>query len=105
MKFVIKKTNKTHHINKSRKNQTYKKYGFRCYICGFRLRKGDSTIDHIHPVSLGGTNDLNNLRPCCKKCNEEKNDMTIYTYETKYLYDMAISTFYKNVAIPDNILE
>lgn len=30
-------------------------------------------IDHIKPVCLGGTNDLDNLRLACRKCNRKKN--------------------------------
>jgi 5-methylcytosine-specific restriction protein A len=28
-----------------------------------------TTIDHITPVSLGGSNELTNLRPACHPCN------------------------------------
>lgn len=30
------------------------------------------TVDHVVPVSKGGTNDINNLIPCCFKCNTLK---------------------------------
>lgn len=30
------------------------------------------TVDHIHPKSLGGSYDLENLQPMCYKCNCEK---------------------------------
>jgi len=30
------------------------------------------TLDHIVPVSLGGANDVNNLRVCCRACNMTK---------------------------------
>lgn len=30
------------------------------------------TIDHIHPKSLGGSYELENLQPMCYKCNCEK---------------------------------
>ncbi len=28
-----------------------------------------STADHIIPVSRGGTHDVDNLRPLCRRCN------------------------------------
>jgi len=34
-------------------------------------------IDHIIPVSRGGTNDENNLVACCYKCNRWKNIMLL----------------------------
>lgn len=30
------------------------------------------TIDHVLPKSKGGTNDLENLVPCCNRCNTKK---------------------------------
>jgi len=32
------------------------------------------TIDHLVPKSLGGSNDIENLVPCCAECNREKAD-------------------------------
>lgn len=36
-----------------------------CYACG---RPAES-IDHIVPVALGGTDEIDNLRPACISCN------------------------------------
>lgn len=42
---------------------------YRCVTCGTRE---DLTVDHIHPVSKGGTNDMENLRTLCRSCNSRK---------------------------------
>ena len=45
--------------------------GYKCVVCG-RNAKDDGVklhIDHIVPVSKGGTNNINNLRTLCKDCN------------------------------------
>ncbi|WP_317696113.1 HNH endonuclease signature motif containing protein [Xylocopilactobacillus apis] len=49
----------------------YNRYHNRCQYCG---RKGFS-IDHMKPVSSGGSNDLDNLTLSCRECNKLKRDM------------------------------
>ena len=38
-----------------------------CYRCG----KPADTADHIQPVFQGGGNELDNLRPACRRCNSQ----------------------------------
>lgn len=40
-----------------------------CGICGQRVRRDNMTVDHIKPVSLGGTDCPDNLRPAHAECN------------------------------------
>lgn len=60
-----------------------KQYGDLCFYCGVtmafrRLRKGDpwpanlATIEHVHPVSLGGTHTWDNVVLACWSCNCSK---------------------------------
>ena len=43
---------------------------YRCQTCGASAAGGaDLHIDHILPVSKGGTNDESNLRALCSECN------------------------------------
>lgn len=39
-----------------------------CYLCGAKA----DTIDHVIPLSRGGTNWPSNLRPACMDCNRRK---------------------------------
>lgn len=50
-------------------DQLLHKYNFSCVHCGV---KAGLTIDHIHPVSKGGTDDISNLQILCKSCNSKK---------------------------------
>lgn len=54
-----------------KKKQVRKLYGKLCYICRDKMA---DTIDHVVPLSKGGTNDLGNLRPACYDCNWQKGD-------------------------------
>jgi len=47
----------------------------RCQQCGASARNGASLhVDHIVPVSKGGTTDLNNLQTLCETCNLGKSN-------------------------------
>lgn len=50
--------------------------GFNCYICKKKLKENNGTIDHVVPISLGGTNDVENLEFCCHDCNQLKSAQT-----------------------------
>lgn len=43
--------------------------GYACVSCGSRV---DLTADHVHAVSLDGTNVPSNLRTLCRACNCSK---------------------------------
>jgi 5-methylcytosine-specific restriction endonuclease McrA len=49
-------------------------YGGRCWVPG--CGKEFEEIDHVIPLSKGGTNWPSNLRPICKACNASKGAMT-----------------------------
>jgi hypothetical protein len=54
--------------------RVYQRDGFACVQCGTdgTHAGNDLTVDHITPVSLGGTNDLWNLQTLCRRCNSRK---------------------------------
>ena len=51
----------------------------RCFYCDKRLDT-NWTIDHLIPISRGGTSRKSNLAPSCRRCNEEKGNMTHIEY-------------------------
>lgn len=48
-----------------------------CGYCGKAITFDEMEIDHMLPLSRGGTNDLDNLMPSCRTCNNDKADMTV----------------------------
>lgn len=50
-------------------------YGNKCLCCG----RSDValTVDHVVPVSKGGTSNIDNLQPLCLSCNSKKQDKII----------------------------
>lgn len=63
--------------NDWQKNAVYARYGGLCAICGCPVSKKKMTIDHKYPISLGGTNAIDNLQLVCWACNQAKSNMTM----------------------------
>lgn len=58
------------------KEEIYKRSNGMCYLCGKPLSKYTYTIDHIKPLSRGGTNVPENLRAVHESCNKLKGNFT-----------------------------
>lgn len=54
------------------RKSTLKRSGGVCACCGKKLTTKTMTMDHIVPISRGGTNLLENLVALCPECNKEK---------------------------------
>lgn len=52
-----------------------------CYYCGKSLNKTTATLDHIVPISRGGTTVKGNIVVACKSCNQAKKSMTAIEFE------------------------
>jgi len=65
-------------VRKSRRQtlwrMQYKKEGcVSCFVCGDPILKEEyATLEHIQPVSLGGTDDMDNLALSHRKCNQKR---------------------------------
>lgn len=56
-------------ISPSVQLKVYRADGFKCVHCG---TSADLSVDHIYPVSRGGTNAAENLQTLCRPCNSRK---------------------------------
>jgi len=56
----------------------------KCYYCNNTLDgEKNKAIEHLIPISKGGTNDWINLVYSCKKCNSKKHNLTLAEYAIK----------------------
>ena len=53
----------------SKKRQLIERDGLCCFWCRKPLLSDALTIEHMNPKSMGGKNDLENLRLACSPCN------------------------------------
>lgn len=52
-----------------------------CVLCGKLITSvKELSVEHIKPISRGGSDDDTNLYPSHKKCNFEKGNMTLREY-------------------------
>lgn len=75
--------------------------GDRCWYCGCTFddrREGGSrtlTLDHIEPVAGGGASSLENLRLCCRTCNQRKGHLGADAYEASDLLALRRRQMYR----------
>jgi len=81
-------------ISHKLKLEVLKRDKFKCCICG----KSPSThpelsleIDHILPVSKGGTDDIENLQTLCISCNRGKGNDESFNIEIKDRIDILLN--------------
>ena len=54
-------------------NQILERQKRRCVYCKVKMTRRTKSLDHIIPVSKGGTNWPSNLQFTCRRCNSRKN--------------------------------
>lgn len=65
---------KRHYICETDRIYIYQRDHGACQICGAKIQYNEMTIDHIYPLSLGGSNCRQNYQCTCKSCNQMKRD-------------------------------
>lgn len=55
----------------------FKRDKYTCVYCNKEMKKSECTIDHVNPKSKKGKDSFENCVTACKKCNQEKDNLTI----------------------------
>ena len=64
-------------LSKKIRFEVFKRDHFTCQYCGRMAPDVVLEVDHIKPVSKGGTNDIVNLITSCKDCNSGKSNIEL----------------------------
>lgn len=59
------------HVSSKQLCARFSQFGNRCAYCG---ASGDMQIEHVIPISKGGTHAIGNIVPACQNCNLSKRD-------------------------------
>lgn len=55
----------------------------KCPYCWQPMKSQDKSLDHMHPLSLGGDHSAGNVLVCCRRCNSKKHDTPFDVWLTK----------------------
>ncbi len=66
------------------KRDTFRDCGRRCVYCGTCLGLENATLDHVHPLSLGGDHAPGNLVAACLSCNQLKGALLPLEFFVRY---------------------
>jgi len=65
--------------------KAFMKSNGKCPYCFTPIYENSFSLDHIKPISKGGSNHLNNLIACCKPCNSKKRDSLLRNFKRLHL--------------------
>ena len=55
-------------IKRKLEPEVFHRLGHNCLYCGEKAE----VLDHVVPIAWGGTNDIENMQPICRRCNSKK---------------------------------
>lgn len=71
-------------LKRAFKHAAMRDCGRRCVYCAAPLELDIATLDHVHPLSRGGTHTHGNLVAACARCNRLKGDMLPFEFFARY---------------------
>jgi 5-methylcytosine-specific restriction endonuclease McrA len=73
-----------HQHKRNVKRATFRDCARRCVYCGTSLGLDIATLDHVYPLSRGGTHDPGNLVAACQGCNQLKGSLLPNEFFARY---------------------
>lgn len=61
----------------------------RCYYCNRLLTRKNKSVDHLVPLSRGGTDGPANMVNACKDCNRDKGCLSVNEFRAVMAYRMG----------------
>lgn len=77
----------------TKRENVFNKFNGKCSYCGTDLDFNSFVIDHIIPISKGGSSKYENLLPSCRECNMCKFDLSIEEFREKITNFYAMNDF------------
>lgn len=74
---IVSRSKNRPKISSNKRKTVLERDAYRCVNCNSHL---DLCVDHICPVSKGGTNDIDNLQTLCRSCNSSKGAKSMYEW-------------------------
>lgn len=78
-------------ISKRVRFSVFSRDGFACRYCGATSEKAQLVLDHIEPVSKGGSDEPENLVTACEPCNSGKSNKTVASAAVSESHRLALA--------------
>lgn len=72
-RYIYRRKNAKGFMSLEEQRETYKAFP----ICPYCNKNKSDTLDHVVPLSRGGSNDASNIVAVCRSCNSRKSDKTL----------------------------
>ena len=70
--FILGRPYKGHHLHTGVREKVFKRDNYKCVYCGASGNGIRLEIDHVIPISNGGSHCMRNLVTSCRACNRRK---------------------------------
>lgn len=80
-------------FRQQRRRRLWRLTNNRCWYCGTSAPEEDQTVDHVIPRCQGGSDDDDNLVPCCKPCNILKSDLSVAEFRVRVIQAVGLTNY------------